>query len=397
VFSELCAIWPDADLFTAVYDVEGTEGRFSGRRVHSSFLQHLRPSSSNFRAFLPLYPAAIESFDLSGYELVVSSSSAWAHGVRCDEQAVHVSYCHNPFRYAWSDREKTLARRDPVTRWFLRPTFRRWREWDRLAAQRTNRYIANSKTTQARIRTYFGREAEIVYPPVDTARFWPGTVADHYLIVSELMAHKQIDVAIKAFNRLMLPLVVVGDGPHYKRLRRLAGPAVTFTGRLEDGDVAELMRSCRALVLTSVEEFGIAGVECQASGRPVIARREGGALETVLEDATGTFFIGGPAELASTILNFDDENIDPNACVRNAQRFDSQTFRKRMLQEVHGAQTARTEAPLRGRQRRLQLGFASGSAAPTKGLLRPISPDRARPEGRQVTTREPTWRDAPLL
>ena len=339
VFLELCAMWPEADVFTAVYDEAGTEGRFAGRRVHSSFLQRLRLSASNFRAFLPLYPAAIESFDLSGYELVISSSSAWAHAVLCDERSVHVSYCHNPFRYAWSDRDRTLANRDPVTRWFLRSTLSRWRQWDWIAAQRTDRYVANSKTTQARIRSYFGRDAEIVHPPVDTARFRPGAVGAHYLVVSELMAHKQIDVAIRAFNRLRLPLVVVGDGPHYKRLSRLAGPSVTFAGRLSDEDVAALMASCRALVVTSVEEFGIAAVECQASGRPVIARRGGGALETIVEGVTGAFFKGGPAELATTILSFDDENIDPEACIRNARRFDSRTFRKRMQQEIAAART----------------------------------------------------------
>ena len=198
---ELCRLWPQAEIYTAVYDEDGTEGHFSDRNVHTSFLQRLRPSARTFRALLPLYPAAIESFDLSGYDLVVSSSSAWAHAVLCDEETVHVSYCHNPFRYAWNDREQTLARREPVTRAFLRSAFRRWRQWDWIAAQRTNRYVANSRITQARIRAYFGREASIVHPPVNTERFCPGPVGEHYLIVSELMAHKQIDVAIAAFNR----------------------------------------------------------------------------------------------------------------------------------------------------------------------------------------------------
>src|SRR6202042_2222739 len=193
----------------------------AGRTVHSSFLQRLRPSARTFRALLPLYPAAIESFDLSDYDLVVSSSSAWAHAVLCDERTVHVSYCHNPFRYAWNDRDQTLARlRDPVTRTFLRATFRRWRQWDWIAAQLTDRYVANSQITQARIRTYFGREAAVVHPPVDTGRFAPGAVGEHYVVVSELMAHKQIDVAIEAFNRLGRPLVVIGDGPDYRRVQQ---------------------------------------------------------------------------------------------------------------------------------------------------------------------------------
>ena len=146
VFLAMCEVWPDADIFTAVYHEEGTEGRFAHRNVHTSFLQRLRPTSRTFRSLLPLYPAAIESFDLSGYDIVVSSSSAWAHAVICDEMTVHVCYCHNPFRYAWNDRDRTLAaRRNPVTRGALRSLFRRWRQWDWIAAQRVDRYVTNSQ------------------------------------------------------------------------------------------------------------------------------------------------------------------------------------------------------------------------------------------------------------
>src|SRR5919107_5422018 len=161
VFMAMCDLWPDADVFTAVYDEEGTEGRFAHRNVQTSFLQKLRPTSRTFRALLPLYPAAIESLDLSGYDVVVSSSSAWAHAVICDEGTVHVCYCHNPFRYAWNDRDRTLAGRDPVSRAVLRGLFRRWRQWDWIAAQRVDRYVTNSRTTQSRIRAYFGRESNV--------------------------------------------------------------------------------------------------------------------------------------------------------------------------------------------------------------------------------------------
>ncbi|HET9102096.1 MAG TPA: glycosyltransferase, partial [Solirubrobacteraceae bacterium] len=284
VFGELCEMWPDAPIYTAVYDEKGTEGRFAARTVHTSFLQTLRPSARTFRALLPLYPAAIESFDLSEYDLVVSSSSAWAHAILCDPRTVHVCYCHNPFRYAWNDRDQTLARhRNPVSRAFLRSVFRRWRQWDWIAAQRTNRYVANSYATRARIKAYFGRDASVVYPPVDVGRFSPGPVGEHYAIVSELMPHKQIEMAIEAFNALHRPLIVIGDGPAARRLRRLAGPTIRFVGRQTDAAVARIMQGARALIVTSVEEFGIAAVESQASGRPVIARRGGGALETVID------------------------------------------------------------------------------------------------------------------
>jgi glycosyltransferase involved in cell wall biosynthesis len=200
--------------------------------------------------------------------------------------------------------------------------------------------VANSRMTQARIRAYFGREAEVVYPPVDTGRFSPGVVDDHYLIVSELMTHKQIDVAVETFNRLRLPLIVVGDGPDQRRLRQLAGPTVNFAGRVADQTVVQLLQSARALIVTSIEEFGIVAVEAQAAGRPVIARRGGGALESVIEGVTGTFWSGGPHELAKTILNFDDTAINPEDCVRSAKRFDTAVFRRGMFAEVSEARAA---------------------------------------------------------
>ena len=351
VFIELCRLWPEADLFTAVYDEAGTEGRFAGRRVHTSFVQRLRPSARTFRAWLPLYPSAIESFDLAGYDLVVSSSSAWAHAVLPSEGSLHVSYCHNPFRYAWNDRAQTLERaRGGVTRLALREVFRWWRQWDWIAAQRVDRYLANSRTTQERIRAYFGREAHVVHPPIDTDRFAPGPVGDHYAVISELMPHKGIDVAIEAFNRMRRPLVVVGDGPAYRQLRRAAGPTITFAGRLPDAGVAEVLQAARALVQTSVEEFGIAAVESQAAGRPVLARRGGGALETVEDGLTGRLWSGGADALVATVLAFDDTAVDPAACVANAARFDVATFRRGMLAQVEAAFAEGSQAQRADRQ-----------------------------------------------
>jgi glycosyltransferase involved in cell wall biosynthesis len=353
VFLEICDLWPEADVFTPVYDERGTEGRFAGRRIHTSFLQRLRPDARTFRALFPLYPAAIESFDMSGYDLVVSSSSAWAHAVICDEPTVHVCYCHNPFRYAWNERHFTLAeRRNPVARAALRRFFRRWREWDWIAAQRVDRYITNSRVTQARISAYFGRESRIVHPPVATGRFRPGRVGNHYLVLSELVSHKRIDAAVHAFNRLGLPLVIAGDGPDRRRLRRIAGPTVRFAGRVGDAQAEQLLSSCRALVVTSIEEFGIAAVEAQAAGRPVIARAGGGVLETVLDGETGCFWDGGPAELAAAVAAFEPAAIDPQACVRNAGRFDARVFRERFPREVEAAVR---ETPMRREEDRARL------------------------------------------
>jgi glycosyltransferase involved in cell wall biosynthesis len=338
VFLTLCDMWPEADLFTAVYDEEGTEGRFAHRRVNTTFLQRLRPTSRSFRALLPFYPHAIESLDLRGYDLVISSSSAWAHGVIAHEGTTHVCYCYNPFRYAWSEREATIAARGPAMKAVLSVLFSRWRRWDWLAAQHVDRYVAISDTTRRRIERYFGRQAGVVHPPVDTSRFAvapPAEVGDHYLILGELMAHKRVDVAVEAFNRLKRPLVVVGDGPEMRRLQRLAGPTVRLEGRVDDARVAELLARSRALVVTATEEFGIAAVEAQAAGRPVVALAQGGARETVVAGRTGAFYEQPvPEALAEAVLEFDDTAVDPQECVRNADRFAREQFEPRLREEV---------------------------------------------------------------
>jgi glycosyltransferase involved in cell wall biosynthesis len=358
VFLALCDLYPDAPIYTPVYDEIGTEGRFADRDVRTSFLQKLHPTARTFRGLLPFYPSAVESFDLSGYDVIVSSSSAWSHAVICDESAVHISYCHNPFRYVWNDRDATLAQRDPASRAVLRALFRRWRQWDWIAAQRVNRYVTNSRTTQARIRAYFGRESTVVHPPVDTSRFEPGTVGDHYLVLSELMPHKRIDVAIAAFNRLGLPLVIAGDGPDMRRLRRLAGSTVRFTGRVPDDEAARLLQGCRALVVTGVEEFGIAAVEVQAAGRPAIAPSRGGALETVRDRVTGRLWDGGIDELAAAVSGFDTAAVDPEACVLNARRFDETVFRQAFPREVERALAeAEHHGPVHKAQRRSRFAW----------------------------------------
>src|SRR3954453_17713541 len=327
VFAAICDLYPEADVFTAVYDEVGTEGRFSHRRVNTSFLQRLRPTARTFRALLPLYPYAMESLDLSGYDLVISSSSAWAHGVIVDEGAVHVCYCHNPFRYAWNARQDTLRRRGALARAALGVVFQRWRQWDWIAAPRGDRYVANSQLTARRVRRYFTRDPTVLSPPVEVERFHAAPVGDEYVVLSELMAHKRIAVAIEAFNRLRRPLVIVGHGPDERRLRR-AGPTVRFEGRVSDGRAAELLARSRALVVTATEEFGIAAVEAQAAGRPVIALAEGGARETVLEGVTGTLYVHPePAVLAATVERFDALSVDPQACRGNAERFDVGHFR----------------------------------------------------------------------
>jgi glycosyltransferase involved in cell wall biosynthesis len=357
VFLALCDLFPQADLFTAVYDEQGTEGRFAHRTVRTSFLQRVRPTARTFRALLPLYPAAMESLDLRGYDLVISSSSAWAHGVIPDDDAVHVCYCHNPFRYAWNARQETLEARGPLGRAALGAVFQRWRQWDWIAAQRVDAYLANSQTTKRRVARYFGREATVLHPPVEVDRFTPTGPGDAYVVLSELMPHKRIDVAVRAFNELGRALVVVGNGPDARRLHRLAGPTVTFTGRVSDAEAAHVLARARALVVTATEEFGIAAVEAQAAGRPVIALHEGGVRETVVEGETGAFFERAePADLVEAVRSFDALAVDPAACVANARRFDTAHFRRGLravvelaLDGLGSRRAARRRPPRRAR------------------------------------------------
>jgi glycosyltransferase involved in cell wall biosynthesis len=362
VFAAICDAWPEADIFTAVYDETGTEGRFADRTIHTSFLQRLRPTSRTFRPLLPFYPHAVESFDLRGYDTVISSSSAWAHGVLVDPGAVHVCYCHNPFRYAWTEREATLRARGPLVRPALRFLLSRWRQWDWIAAQRVDRYVSNSQTTSERVRRYLGRESTVLHPPVEIDRFSPGPVGAHYVVVAELMAHKRIDIAVEAFTRLGLPLVVVGDGPEGRRLRKLAGPTVTFTGRIPDEQVAEVLAGARALVVTAVEEFGIAAVEALAAGRPVIALGEGGVRESVQPGVTGAFYErNDPAALAETVLGFDTLAVDSAACRAAAERFSVPRFQKRLAAIV--ADAVSDERPPRPGEQRpvLAAGLLHGA------------------------------------
>jgi glycosyltransferase involved in cell wall biosynthesis len=372
VFAAICDAWPEADVFTAVYDEKGTEGRFAERNIRSSFLQRLRPTSRTFRPLLPFYPHAVESFDLRGYDTVISSSSAWAHGVLVDPGAVHVCYCHNPFRYAWTEREATLHARGPVVRPALRFLLSRWRQWDWIAAQRVDRYVSNSRTTAERVSRYLGRESTVLHPPVELDRFTPGRVGAHYVVLAELMAHKRIDVAVEAFTRLGLPLVVIGDGPEGRRLRRLAGPTVTFTGRIPDAQVAELLAGARALVVTAVEEFGIAAVEALAAGRPVIALGEGGVRESVQPGVTGAFYERNePAALAETVLGFDALAVDSAACRAAAERFSVPRFQSRLASIV--ADAVSDERPPRPGERPV---LAAGLLQGTRRASRRTEPAR---------------------
>jgi glycosyltransferase involved in cell wall biosynthesis len=326
-FAAIADLAPAAPIFTLLYDERATEGRFAGHRVTASALQRLGAKQANFRRLLPLYPWAIERLKLPPAELLVSSSSAFAHGVRAPAGAVHVSYCHAPFRYAWYEEERALAEVRFPWRALLRAQLKRIRRWDREASARVDTYVANSQLTRERIARFYGRDATIVHPPVETERFAPAQGGEALLVVSEIVRHKQLHVALEAARRARVPVRVVGSGPEEPALRA-AFPEVEFLGRVSDAQLVALYATARALLMPSVEEFGIVAVEAQAAGRPVVAARAGGALETVIDGETGR--LAQPGEVRSfqrAIEELDELALDPARAVQNAQRFSVAAFR----------------------------------------------------------------------
>ncbi|CAB4859198.1 unannotated protein [freshwater metagenome] len=327
VFLALCDLFPDATVYSPVYNEDGTEGRFSARGVTTSYLQNLRPSSSNFRGLLPFYPRAVESLDMSEFDLIISSSSAWSHGVIAHEGQRHVCYSHNPFRYAWDQRLDATRGRPLPVRKALERILGRWRSWDRAVAREVDVYVANGEITRERLARSFGRSSSVLHPPVDVGRFRTGHAGERFVVLSELMPHKRIDVIVQACSQMGVPLTVMGDGPDLRRLRSLAGDTVEFTGRVADSEVAERLSGCAALIQCATEEFGIASVEAQASGRPVLALAAGGALETVMPGQSGALFASADVEtMVSALGSFDPGSFDPAACRASAERFSKGAF-----------------------------------------------------------------------
>ena len=330
-FAAIADLYADAPILTLLYDEEGTGGRFAGRYVRTSPLQRLGLDQGSFRRLLPLYPWAVERLLApAGTEVLVTSSSAFAQGIRAPAGAVHVCYSHTPFRYAWYEQERALEEAPAPLRPLLARQLGRTRRWDLRAAGRVDGYIANSKLTQARLKRYYGRDSVIVHPPVETTRFRPGTPGDALLVVSEVVRHKRVHVALEGARLAGVPIRVVGSGPDHDALRA-AYPEAEFLGRVADPDLVELYAQARAVVVPSREEFGITAVEAQAAGRPVVAAAEGGALETVIAEETGCFADLDDADsFAAAMLRVDSIDFDPAAAVANAERFSVDEFRRHL-------------------------------------------------------------------
>jgi glycosyltransferase involved in cell wall biosynthesis len=334
-FGAIADMYAGAPIFTLLHDHDATGTRFAGHPITTSSLQRLRVNQTNFRRLLPLYPGAVARLELPDADVVLSSSSAFAHGVRVPNGALHVCYCYTPFRYAWDEERYALGEISALLRPLLRRQLRRIRKWDLAASQRVDAYIAISQLSRERIMRHYGRDAPVIHPPVETHRFAPGTPGDSLLVVSELLAHKRLHLALEAARRAHAPINIVGAGPHHNALAD-AYPEANFLGRASDVDLAELYASARAVVMPGIEEFGITAVEAQAAGRPVIAAAAGGALETVIDGKTGRLVALDDVDaFAQAIAGIDQLDFDPANAVRNAERFSVAAFQRRLSAHVN--------------------------------------------------------------
>ena len=330
VLSAALELFPRAPIYTLLYDPRPFEHTaIASRQVKASFINRLPWSQSHYRSYLPLMPMAVERFDLRQYDLIVSLSYAVAHGVHMLPGQTHISYTYTPMRYAW----RSVPINGAITRnrWAADWIMSAFRRWDASVVSHISRLAAISGYVTGLVRNAYHRDAEVIYPPVDVGRFRPQYPrSNYYVTVSRLVAHKRIDLIIEAFSALKLPLIVVGDGTEKMRLKRIASPNITFTGYQDDAAVENLLGRARAFVHASEEDFGIAMVEAQAAGCPVIAYEKGAAPETICEGETGLFFSEqSPGSLIDAVERFERQagSFNPRASVLNARRFNKERFK----------------------------------------------------------------------
>lgn len=334
--------FPDADVFTLIYDKDNfSEFSFNTKKIHTAFLQYLPFSKKHHRYFIGLMPMAIERFDLSRYDLILSSSNVVAHGVLIQPGQIHINYIHSPMRFAYNIDEH-------LTYWGInnriqvilaKQLLHRLRKWDQVVAKQVDCFIANSHWTAQNVQRAYGKQAEVVYPPVRVNYFQPAAMRENYFItVGRLVPYKRHDLIIEAFNRLGLKLIVVGNGPMEKKLKKIARSNIKFMTGVQDQQVANLLGKARAFVYAAIEDFGISVVEAQAAGCPVIAFGKGGVLETVIPEETGLFFQSqSVGAIVETILRFN-QNVKlfrQNKIRNNALRFSEERFLKEINQTIN--------------------------------------------------------------
>jgi len=341
VLEAICEAYPGADIFTHIYDAEAAGPVISAHKVTTTFIAKLPFARRFYKAYLPLMPFALEALDLSQYDLVISSESGPAKGVLTRPDAIHICYCHSPMRYIWDQYQLYRSSAGFFAK-FMMPILSPFlRLWDVIAANRVDHFIANSRFVAKRIWKTYRRDAQVIYPPVTLEDY---SVADHptldyYFFISQLETYKRPDIVVEAANRLGKRLILVGAGTEAERLRALAGPTVTLLGRQTTGEIAHLYKNCRALLFAGIEDFGIVFLEAMASGRPVIAYAEGGALDAIVEGKTGMFFREQtPEALMQAILAFEAkaDGFDPAVIRAHAETFSSDCFKAKFKDAVNG-------------------------------------------------------------
>jgi glycosyltransferase involved in cell wall biosynthesis len=369
VVESLCRIFPDADIFTHVYVPSAVSDVIRSHQVRTSFINSLPRAHKFYQKYLPLMPIALEQLDLRGYDLIISSESGPAKGIIPPPDSLHICYCHSPMRYVWNMFHDYRERSGPFTKALMPPIAHYVRNWDAISSTRVDHYIANSSTVQARIKRYYRRDSHVISPPVEVDDFEivPEEVSDFYLMVGELVPYKRPDLAVEAFNRLQLPLVIIGGGEMLGRIRAQAGSTIKVLGAQPFPVLRHHYARCRALIFPGEEDFGIVPVEAQASGRPVIAYGRGGATETVRAGFSGLLFQEQTVEaLISAVESLKGMTVDTLGIAKEARRFSAGRFRYDVKQHIDRLLTARTQI--------LTSGLASEEAG-----MHELSRDPAKP------------------
>lgn len=336
-------IWPEAPTYVLFYNKKSANEFFKNRDIRTSFLQKWPLAKSKYQWFLPLMPHATESHNLSGFDVILSSTSAFSKGVITQPGSLHISYCHTPTRYLWNNASGYVG--ELRYNWFVKRGINLLltylRLWDSLAASRVDVFLANSKAVAHRINKFYRRESTVIHPPIEAHKFSTVENPENYFVAGgRLVSYKRFDLIVRAFNRLGLPLKIFGLGPEYRDLREMARPNIEFLGRISDEDRAKVLARAQAFIHPQEEDFGLTAVEAMASGRPVIAYARGGALESVVPGLTGEFFDEQNWEdIAGTILNFKAEKYDPAKIREYALKFDIAPFRENIRQFVENEWT----------------------------------------------------------
>ena len=324
--------YPDSPTYTSIFAPDLMPSNYLERDIRTLWINRLPAIHQHHQPYLPFYPLAWQTLDLSEYDVVLSNKSGFCHGVQFDESTIHICYCLAPTRYVWQ-LEHYIAREGlgSAIELGLRPLITLLRRWDYAAAQRVTHFIAISTEIQKRIQTYYKRDSVIIFPPVDTSRFQSmpaNEVEDYFLVVSRLIPYKRIDLAVQVATELNLPLKVGGKGRDIERLQAMAGDTVEFLGYVPDDELPDLMAKCKAFIFPGLEDFGITPVQAQSAGRPVIAYKGGGALDTVIEGVTGEYFDEMTVESLKTVMgNFDANRYNPATIREHALKFDTTIFR----------------------------------------------------------------------